>query len=91
MIQPSLEMGESDGQTQWVLAMSMAKVDDIRARSRTFSATERDFQMLEAISRYHGTSKSAGITGLIRKEFWRVFPHGTDSVTPDRGAKVNHE
>lgn len=47
--------------------------------------------MLEAISRYHGTSKSAGITGLIRKEFWRVFPHGTDSVTPDRGAKVNHE
>ena len=71
--------------------MSIAKVNDVRARSRTFSATERDFQMLEAISRYHGTSKSAAITGLIRKEFWRVFPHGTDSVTPDRGAKVNHE
>jgi hypothetical protein len=47
--------------------------------------------MLEAITRYHGTSKSAAITGLIRKEFWRIFPHGTDSVPPDQGAKVNHE
>ena len=71
--------------------MSIAKVGDVRARSRTFSATERDFQMLEAITRYHGTSKSAAIPGLIRKEFWRIFPHGTDSVPPDQGAKVNHE
>lgn len=71
--------------------MSIAKVGDVRARSRTFSATERDFQMLEAITRYHGTSKSAAITGLIRKEFWRIFPLGTDSVPPDQGAKVNHE
>ena len=71
--------------------MSITKVGDVRARSRTFSATERDFQMLEAITRYHGTSKSAAITGLIRKEFWRIFPHGTDSVPPDQGAKVNHE
>ena len=71
--------------------MSIAKVNGVRARSRTFSATERDFQMLEAITRYHGTSKSAAITGLIRKEFWRIFPHGTDSVPPDQGAKVNHE
>ena len=31
--------------------MSIAKVGDVRARSRTFSATERDFQMLEAITR----------------------------------------
>ena len=71
--------------------MSIAKIGDVRARSRTFSATERDFQMLEAITRYPGTSKSAAITGLIRKEFWRIFPHGTDSVPPDQGAKVNHE
>ena len=71
--------------------MSIAKVGDVRARSRTFSSTERDFQMLEAITRYHGTSKSAAITGLIRKEFWRIFPLGTDSVPPDQGAKVNHE
>ena len=49
----------------------------------------RDFQMLEAISRYHGTSKSAMVTGLIRKEFWRVFPNGTDTVPLDAGAKVS--
>ena len=59
-----------------------------KARSRTFSATEKDHEMLEAIARYHGTSKSAAITGLVRKEFWRVFPHGTDAIAPDRGAKV---
>ena len=59
------------------------------ARSRTFSATERDFSMLEAIAHYHGSSKSATITGLIRKEFWRVFPNGTESITLDEGAKVS--
>ena len=59
------------------------------ARSRTFSATERDFTMLEAIAHYHGSSKSATITGLIRKEFWRVFPNGTESITLDEGAKVS--
>ena len=47
--------------------------------------------MLEAIARYHGTSKSATIAGLIRKEFWRIFPKGTDSISPDQGAKVSHE
>ena len=71
--------------------MSLVKTENGRARSRTFSATEKDFQMLEAISRYHGTSRSAAITGLIRKEFWRVFPNGTDAVTPDQGAMVSHE
>ena len=59
------------------------------ARSRTFSATERDFSMLEAIAHYHGSSKSATITGLIRKEFWRVFPNGTETITLDEGAKVS--
>ena len=59
------------------------------ARSRTFSATERAFTMLEAIAHYHGSSKSATITGLIRKEFWRVFPNGTESITLDEGAKVS--
>ncbi len=73
------------------MSIANAEVNDVRAKSRTFSATERDFQMLEAITRYHGTSKSAAIAGLIRKEFWRIFPHGTDSVPPDQGAKVNHE
>jgi hypothetical protein len=59
-----------------------------RAKVRTFSATEKDYAMLDAIARYHGTSKSAMIAGLIRKEFWRVFPHGTEAVTPDQGAHV---
>ena len=44
--------------------------------------------MLKAIAQYHGTNKSATVAGLIRKEFWRVFPNGTDSV-PDQRARVN--
>lgn len=44
--------------------------------------------MLEAVARYHGLNKSATLTSLVRKEFWRVFPAGTDKVRPDRGAKV---
>lgn len=59
-----------------------------KAKVRTFSATERDYQMLDAVAHYHGTSKSAMITGLIRKEFWRVFPNGTEDLSPDEGAKT---
>ena len=59
-----------------------------KAKSRTFSATDRDFEMLEAVARYHGSSRSAAVAGLIRKEFWRVFPNGTGEVTPDPGAKI---
>lgn len=59
-----------------------------RAKVRTFSATDRDDAMLDAIARYHGNSKSAMIAGLIRKEFWRVFPNGTDVVEPDEGAQI---
>ncbi len=68
-------------------AAPKAKSD--RSRPRTFSAPDRDFQMLEVIARYHGSSKSAMITGLIRKEFWRVFPNGTETVPLDAGAKVS--
>ena len=50
--------------------------------------TETYDRMLDAIARYHGTSKSAMITGLIRKEFWRIFPNGTETLTPDNGAQV---
>lgn len=57
-------------------------------RIRTFTATARDLEMLEVLARYHGFSKSATITSLIKKEFWRVFPAGTGSVRPDRGARV---
>lgn len=56
---------------------------------RTFSATDRDVAMLEAVAKYHGLNKSAMITSLVRKEFWRVFPAGTDRIKPDRGAKID--
>jgi hypothetical protein len=59
-----------------------------RKRIRTFTATARDLAMLESIARYHGFSKSGTITSLIRKEFWRLFPSGTATVRPDRGARV---
>jgi hypothetical protein len=62
-----------------------------KAKVSTFSATTRDFAMLEAVARYHGLIKSATLASLVRKEFWRVFPGGTDTVRPDRGAKVETE
>ncbi|HKV41615.1 MAG TPA: hypothetical protein VJX67_20595 [Blastocatellia bacterium] len=55
---------------------------------RTYSATDRDVAMLDAIARYHGLNKSATITSLLRKEFWRIFPAGTDRIKPDQGAQV---
>jgi hypothetical protein len=60
-------------------------------RTRTYTATDQELDMLDAIARYHGFSKSATITSLIKKEFWRVFPAGTRSVRPDRGARVVKE
>jgi hypothetical protein len=68
--------------------MPPVKSKSDKAKVRTFSATDRDHDMLDAIAHYHGTSKSAMITGLIRKEFWRVFPNGTEAVEPDEGAQV---
>jgi len=62
-----------------------------KAKVSTFSATPRDLAMLEAVARYHGLNRSATIASLARKEFWRVFPKGTDKVRPDRGAKVEGE
>ena len=44
--------------------------------------------MLEVVARYHGLNKSATIVSLVRREFWRAFPGGTDQIRPDRGAKV---
>ena len=60
----------------------------MKRRVRTYSATDREMQMLEAIARYHGMNKSALITGMIRKEFWRIFPGGTDQIRPQKGARV---
>ena len=68
--------------------MAQIKDDTQRAKVRTFSAPDRDQEMLDAIAHYHGSSKSAMITGLIRKEFWRILPSGTETVTPDDRAQV---
>jgi len=62
-----------------------------KTKVRTFSATARDLAMLEAVARYHGLNKSATIASLVRREFWRIFPGGTDRIRPDRGAKVEGE
>lgn len=64
---------------------------DLRKRVRTYSAADRDVAMLEAVSRYHGQNKSAMMVSLVRKEFWRIFPRGTDRIKPDRGAKVEEK
>ena len=40
---------------------------------------------------YHGFSKSATIVNLIKKEFWRIFPAGTNLVPPDTGARIEEE
>jgi hypothetical protein len=55
---------------------------------RSFTATAREIEMLQAIAEYHGFSKSATLTSLIRKEFWRIFPRGTRGIRPDPGAKI---
>ena len=59
-----------------------------KVKVSTFSATPRDLEMLEVVARYHGLNKSATIVSLVRREFWRAFPGGTDRIRPDRGAKV---
>ena len=59
-----------------------------KVKVSTFSATTKDLDMLEVVARYHGTNKSATLVNLVRKEFWRTFPGGTDKIRPDKGAKV---
>jgi len=68
--------------------MSEEKSREEKSRVRTYSATDSDYEMLEIIARYHGTSKSATITGLVRKEFWRIFPSGTETIRPQEGARI---
>ena len=63
----------------------------IKRKVRTYSSSDREMHMLEAIARYHGINRSAMITGLIRKEFWRIFPAGTDQIRPLKGARVEEK
>ena len=56
---------------------------------RSFTASEQEIEMLEAVAQYHGFSKSSTITNLLKKEFWRIFPGGTDAVQPQPGARIS--
>ena len=58
---------------------------------RTFTATQQEIGMIEALARYHGFSKSGTITNLVKKEFWRVFPQGTGKIRPEPGARISGE
>ena len=66
----------------------MKKPGADRARVRSFSETDEDVAMLDAVAAYHGFSKSATLVGLVRREFWRLFPAGTGAIRPARGARV---
>lgn len=59
-----------------------------KKKVRTFSANDEEMHMLEALAAYHGFSKSAMLTSLVKMEFWRVFPKGTAIVKPHAGARV---
>jgi hypothetical protein len=58
------------------------------AKVRSFSATDEDVAMLDAVAAYHGFTKSATLVGLVRREFWRLFPAGTAGIKPAQGARV---
>ncbi len=66
----------------------MKKGDGRAAKVRSFSASDQDMAMLAAVAAYHGFSKSGTLVGLVRREFWRLFPAGTGDIRPDRGARV---
>ena len=55
---------------------------------RSFTASEQELEMLEAVAQYHRFSKRSPITNLLKKEFWRIFPGGTEAVQPQPGARI---
>ena len=65
--------------------------DSMKKKVRTFSANDTEIQMLDTLAAYHGFSKSATITNLIKKEFWRVYPSGTEEVQPDKHAWIKEK
>ena len=60
----------------------------MKKKVRTYSANDAEIEMLNALAKYHGFSKSATINNQIKKEFWRVFPSGTGTIRPDQHAWV---
>ena len=66
----------------------MKKQSARAAKVRSYSATDEDVAMLEAVAAYHGFTKSGTLVGLIRREFWRLFPAGTGAIKPAHGARV---
>lgn len=62
-----------------------------KKKIRAYSATDEEAAMLTALAEYHHSTKSATLVGLIKKEFWRVFPGGTDTIIPTAGARVTPE
>jgi hypothetical protein len=63
----------------------------MKKKVRTFSANDQEVAMLEALAAYHGFSKSAMLTSLVKKEFWRVFPSGTGAIKADANAWVKEQ
>jgi hypothetical protein len=68
--------------------MTSRKPNGRAAKVRSFSATDEDVAMLDAVAEYHGFTKSATLVGLVRREFWRLFPAGTAGIQPAKGARV---
>ncbi len=66
----------------------MKKPNGRVAKVRSYSATDEDVAMLEAVAAYHGFTKSGTLVGLVRREFWRLFPAGTGTIRPAHGARV---
>jgi hypothetical protein len=63
----------------------------MKKKVRTFSANDQEVAMLEALAGYHGFSKSGMLTSLVKKEFWRVFPSGTETIRADANAWVKEK
>ena len=63
--------------------------ESIKKKVRTFSANDTEIDMLNTLAKYHGFSKSGMLTSLVKKEFWRVYPAGTDQIKTDANARVN--
>lgn len=69
----------------------MEKPIKMRKKVRTYSANDLEVEMLNTLSNYHGFSKSAMITSLVKKEFWRVYPSGNETIKADASAWIREK